>query len=81
MPTVLDHCHGHLAPCNFSKVHVLKLVYLVDKGRGYIVLILVNGSANKPAAVVCLEATNDASIVRLDMSSKVGCEVLDMGIC
>jgi len=62
-------------------MHCFELVYLIDEGRGYIVVISVNGSANKLAAVVCLEAANDAGIIRLDMSRRFGFEVLNTDIC
>ena len=71
MPAVSDCCRVHLLPCNISKVHGLKLINLIDLGRGDAHVIAIDRAFNESCTIMALEAADDALVHWLDMSCEI----------
>jgi hypothetical protein len=61
-------------PRKLSKSHGFKLVDVINKCWGYVMIIAVDGTVHKKSAVVGFEATDNASVSGLDVQGEVGLE-------
>ena len=80
LSAIPDHSHIHFMPSHICKLHCLKLVNVIDFRGSDICLVMVNGSLNVFCMVMSFEASDDALIHWLDMSSEIQLKILDMNV-
>ena len=79
-PAISNCCHVDLIPCIVGEPHSIELVDNIDFSRGYATIVAINCIVNKLGTVMCLEATDDALVIRLYVCGKIWLEVLNMDV-
>ena len=80
LPAISDCRRVDLIPGQGSQPHRFELIDCIDVSRCHLVVVAINGSCNKLAAVVGFEAPNDPCIVRLDICSQITTKILDSDV-
>ena len=77
---MLNRRRIHLTPCHISKSRRFELIDVIDFGRGYTTVILVDSTMDIGGTVMSFETSDDALVHWLNVCCKVWGEVLNTDV-